>query len=51
MSEIIEEDVVGGCTRALVAVLESYRPPNLANLSPVYSNSSDVKEKLNGSES
>jgi hypothetical protein len=35
MSELIEEYVSGGCTRALLAMLESYRPPNLANLSLV----------------
>jgi hypothetical protein len=44
MSELIEEDVVSGCTRALMAVLESYRPPNLSNLRLVYSISSEVKE-------
>jgi hypothetical protein len=44
MSELIEEDVVGGCKRAPVAMPESYRPPDLANLSLVYSISSEVKE-------
>jgi hypothetical protein len=43
MSELIEEDVGGGCARALLAMLESYRPPDLANLSLVYSISSEVK--------
>jgi hypothetical protein len=44
MSKLIEEDVIGGCTRAPVAVSESSQPPNLANLSLVYSNSSKAKE-------
>jgi hypothetical protein len=44
MSELIEEDVVGGCTRVPIAMPESYRPPNLDNLSLVYSISSEVKE-------
>jgi hypothetical protein len=44
MSELIEEDVIGGCTRASVAVRESYRQPDLANLSLVYSISTEVKE-------
>jgi hypothetical protein len=44
MSELIEEDVIGGCTRASVAVPESSRPPDMANLSLVYSDSSEVKK-------
>jgi hypothetical protein len=44
MSELIDEDIVGGCTRASVAVQESSWPPDLANLGLVYSNSSEVKE-------
>jgi hypothetical protein len=44
MSELIEKDVVGGCTRASVVELGSIRPPDLANLCLVYSISSEVKE-------
>jgi hypothetical protein len=44
MSELIEEDVVSGCTRALVAALGGIQPPDLANLHLVYSVSSEVKE-------
>jgi hypothetical protein len=44
MSELIEEDVIGGCIRASVAAQKSIRPPDLANLSLVYSISSEVKE-------
>jgi hypothetical protein len=44
MFELIEEDVINGCTRAPVAIPESSRPPNLAILSLVYSISSEAKE-------
>jgi hypothetical protein len=44
MCELIDEDVVGGCTREPVAVPKSSRPPDLANLGLVYSNSSEAKE-------
>jgi hypothetical protein len=44
MFELIEEDVIGGCTRVPVVVPGGIRPPNLANLRPVYSISSEVKE-------
>jgi hypothetical protein len=44
MSELIDEDVVSGCTKASVAAEVSSRPSELANLGLVYSNSSEVKE-------
>jgi hypothetical protein len=44
MSELIGEDVIGGCTKASVAAEVSSRPLDLANLGLVYSNSSKVKE-------
>jgi hypothetical protein len=44
MFELIDEDVIGGCTRSPVATEMSSRPPELANLGLVYSNSSEVKE-------
>jgi hypothetical protein len=44
MSELIDEDAIGGCTRASVAVPEISRPPDLANIGIVYSNSSEAKE-------
>jgi hypothetical protein len=44
MSELIEEDVIGECTKASVAVLESSRPPDLAIQSLVYSKSSKTQE-------
>jgi hypothetical protein len=44
MSELTEEDVIGGCIRAPVVGAESYRSPNLAILSLVYSNSSEAKD-------
>jgi hypothetical protein len=47
MSELIDEDVVGGCTRAPVAVQESSQPPDLANLGLVYSYSSTVDDQMN----
>jgi hypothetical protein len=43
MSELIEGDVIGGCTRVPVVVLGGIRPPDLANLRLVYSISSKVK--------
>jgi hypothetical protein len=44
MSELIEEDVVGRCTRAPVSALGGVQPPDLAILCLVYSISSEVKE-------
>jgi hypothetical protein len=44
MSELIEEDVVGRCTRVSAVVLGSIRPPDLANLRLVYSISFEGKE-------
>jgi hypothetical protein len=44
MSELVEEDVVDGCTRVPVVVPGGIRPLDLANLRPVYSISSEVKE-------
>jgi hypothetical protein len=44
MSELIEEDVVGRCRRALVAMLGGIQPPLLAILRLVYSISFEMKE-------
>jgi hypothetical protein len=44
MCELIDKDVVGGYTKSSVAAEMSSRPPDLANLGLVYSNSSEVKE-------
>jgi hypothetical protein len=37
MSELIDEDVAGVCTKSLVAAEMGFRPPNLAGLGLVYS--------------
>jgi hypothetical protein len=44
MSELIEEDIVGGCTRAPMVVLGGVQPTDFASLHLVYSISSEVKE-------
>jgi hypothetical protein len=44
MSELIEEDIIGGCTRAPMAVLGCVQPMDFASLHLVYSISSEVKE-------
>jgi hypothetical protein len=37
MSELIDEDVAGVCTKSPVAVEMGFRPPDLAGLGLVYS--------------
>jgi hypothetical protein len=44
MSEFIDEDVFGGCTKSPVTTEMSSRPRDLANLGLVYSKSSEVNE-------
>jgi hypothetical protein len=38
MSKLINEDIVGVCTKSLVAIETGFRPPDLASLGLVYSN-------------
>jgi hypothetical protein len=38
MSELIDEDVIGVCTKSPVAIETGFRPPDLASLGLVYSN-------------
>jgi hypothetical protein len=38
MSELIDEDVVGVCTKSPVAVEMDFQPPDMASLGLVYSN-------------
>jgi hypothetical protein len=44
MSELIEEDVIGECTRAPKVMPEGMQPPYLAILCLIYSISPEVKE-------
>jgi hypothetical protein len=44
MSELIEEDVIGGCTRAPEVMPEGIQPLYLAILCLIYSISPEMKE-------